>query len=114
MYQYVVVSSGSYEDADGCWVFPTFKDAFNFLKDQYNQEYFIWQKLNKHFQSTTSRELTEDDYEKYVMSHEVDDGTLYVESLLFTIHDQCNEKGVYSEGMQWELYTANVINSYPS
>ncbi len=106
MYKYVVVGSGSYEDYEGCWIFDTFKKAFSFMANMYNENYNIWKNNGCEIYSTVKRELKNEDYLQYVGSEE-DNGELYIEPLFYTIHDKCNGNGVYNVGCEWQIYTAN-------
>ena len=106
IYKYVVIGSGSYEEYEGCWVFDTFKKAFDFMADMYNKDYNTWKNNGYETCSTVERELNNEDYLQYVCNEE-DNGNLYVGPLFYTIHDKCNGNGVYNVGCEWQIYTAN-------
>lgn len=108
MYKYVVICTGSFEDCEGCWIFETFSKAFHFMADMYNKEIVTWKKDGHEFSATVMRELTDEDCERYI-SGEEDDGSLYVEPLLYTVHDKCDKNGVYNAGCEWQMYTAKEV-----
>ena len=108
MYKYVLIGNGAYEEYEGCWIFSTFKEAFDFMSNMYNKEYDIWEKDGLEIYSTVNRKIKPEDYLKYT-NYEEDNGNLYIEALYYTIHDKCNEYGVYNVGHSWEIYTAKEM-----
>ena len=111
MYKYVVVGSGSYEDYEGCWIFDTFKKAFDFMANMYNEDYNIWKNNGCEIYSTVKRELKNEDYLQYV-GNEEDNGELYIEPLFYTIHDKCDKNGTYNVGCGWEICRKDISLGY--
>lgn len=110
MYKYVVVGNGSYEEYEGCWIFSTFKNAFDFVASMYNKEYDIWKSNGCEIYSNINSKLCDEHYKHFLMKEDTDDGSLYIEPLYYTIHDKCNEHGSWSNGAAWEIYTAKETN----
>ena len=117
-YKYVVVESSSSQENEDCWIFSTFKRAFDFVSGKYNKEYLAWETDGCEIHSTVKGLLKDTHYQKLLESESnyeegnvEDDGHLFVAPLYYTIHDKTDEHGVWSIGSCWEIYSATEIDT---
>ena len=117
-YKYIVVESSSSQENEGCWIFSTFRKAFDFVSGRYNKEYLAWEAGDCEFHSTVKGLLKDIHYQKLLESESnyeenviEDDGHVFIDPLYYTIHDKTDEHGCWSMGSCWEIHSATEIDT---